>query len=194
MYVVIEGIDTCGKSTQINLLKRHFINAIFTKEPSDSAIGQFIRTNLELHHKFSARAEFLLFLADRAEHIDSVIMPNHNSKLIISDRSLISGIAYVPFDKKDEQELAFVMNVFATSNIMPDLCVMLELSESSLKDRLGSKTQDLIEQRGIAYLLDIQEKIKLYAKRLAKHLVIVDASYGREEIQTTIIKEIEKAL
>ncbi|SQC36257.1 thymidylate kinase [Helicobacter fennelliae] len=71
---------------------------------------------------------------------------------------------------------------------------MLELSESSLKDRLGSKTQDLIEQRGIAYLLDIQEKIKLYAKRLAKHLVIVDASYGREEIQTTIIKEIEKAL
>ncbi|SQC36258.1 thymidylate kinase [Helicobacter fennelliae] len=61
MYVVIEGIDTCGKSTQINLLKRHFINAIFTKEPSDSAIGQFIRTNLELHHKFSTRAEFFAF-------------------------------------------------------------------------------------------------------------------------------------
>ena len=66
MYVVLEGIDTAGKSTQIMRLKEIFTNAIFTCEPGGSALGMKIREIL-LHTSLCQKAEMLLFLADRAE-------------------------------------------------------------------------------------------------------------------------------
>ncbi|MEO1937666.1 MAG: dTMP kinase, partial [Sulfurimonas sp.] len=93
MYIAIEGIDTAGKSTQIAALQKHFPNAIITKEPGGTAIGAEIRSLVLSAKAQSKKAEFLLFLADRAEHIQEVIKPNLD-KMIISDRSVVSGVAY----------------------------------------------------------------------------------------------------
>ena len=89
LYLALEGIDTCGKSTQIELLKRRFPRAIFTKEPGGSVLGKELRDILLHGNITSKKAEFLLFLSDRAEHIERVIAPRLGN-LIISDRSLIS--------------------------------------------------------------------------------------------------------
>lgn len=184
MYVAIEGIDTSGKSTQISLLKNHFKSAFFTKEPGGSSFGQTLRTML-LNGKesLSPRAEALLFLADRAQNITQNIQPNKNG-LIISDRSLVSGIAYAFFDMKTMIEL----NLFATSEILPEKIVILELSKNALIARLSQKEHDKIEARGIDYLLEIQERLKQAAKALEISHICINAELKKEEINEKIIK------
>lgn len=186
MYIALEGIDTCGKSTQIKYLKDKYPNALITKEPGGSVLGTQIREmilreqNTEQTVCMDFKTEFLLFLADRAEHTAKVIKPNQN-KLIISDRSLISGIAYA---KNILQAKEF--NLFATDNILPDLVIILQLDEETLRYRLGQKPNDAIEKRGIQYLLDIQKNIENITKDLKCDLEIINASDSIESIHRTI--------
>ena len=92
MLVIFEGIDCVGKTTQINLLKEIYKDAIITKEPGGTKFGKKIRNLLLNGDEISKKAELFLFLADRNEHYEKVIKPNLNN-LILSDRSLISGIS-----------------------------------------------------------------------------------------------------
>lgn len=186
MYIALEGIDTCGKSTQIKYLKDKYSQAIITREPGGSVLGTHIRELILKEQSLGQTAcmdfktEFLLFLADRAEHTAKVIKPNQD-KLIISDRSLISGIAYA----KDILQ-AKEFNLFATENILPDLVIILKLDEKTLRYRLGQKPNDAIEQRGVQYLLDIQKNIENITKDLKCDLEIIDASNSIESIHNTI--------
>lgn len=186
MYIALEGIDTCGKSTQIKYLKDKYAQAIITREPGGSVLGTHIRElilkeqTLEQDACMDFKTEFLLFLADRAEHTAKIIKPNQD-KLIISDRSLISGIAYA----KDILQ-AKEFNLFATDNILPDLVIILKLDEKTLRYRLGQKPNDAIEQRGVQYLLDIQKNIENITKDLKCDLEIIDASNSIESIHNTI--------
>jgi len=93
MYVIFEGIDTCGKTTQIDLIANRFIDAIKTREPGGTEFGKRAREILLTDSLASKEAELLLFLADRAEHYAEVIRPNRD-KLILSDRGFLSGIRY----------------------------------------------------------------------------------------------------
>jgi len=120
MYIAIEGIDTAGKSTQIAALKEHFTDAIITKEPGATEIGKEIREMVLSAKAKSKKAEFLLFLADRAEHIKEVIEPNLDTKMIISDRSAISGVAYAliqgDIEKKELVSLSGVAKSFSETS------------------------------------------------------------------------------
>ncbi len=94
MLINLEGIDGAGKSTQIALLASTFKDAIITKEPGATPLGEQIRKiilgeNLNISHQ----SEMFLFLADRAEHYEKIIKPNRD-KIVFCDRSFVSGIAY----------------------------------------------------------------------------------------------------
>lgn len=182
MYVVIEGIDTAGKSTQLDILAKKYPNATFTKEPGGTEIGLKLREMVLNGHAKSKVAEMFLFLADRAEHIEEVIRPNID-KQIISDRSMISGIAYA---KDMPLEIVTSLNLIATSNILPTHMVLLELSREELTKRLSNKENDSIESRGIDYLLDIQSRMKETAKLLNLNTLCVDASLSIETIAEKI--------
>ena len=190
MYIAIEGIDTAGKSTQIANLKKHFPHAIITKEPGATEVGKDIREIVLSAKAKSKKAEFLLFLADRAEHVKEVIEPNIDKEMIISDRSAISGIAYAliqgEIDKKDLVEL----NNFATNNIYPQKVFLLKLTKKELEFRLSQKKLDGIELRGSKYLLEIQEAILEAAKLLKLELVIIDATISKDEITKQILNNI----
>jgi len=185
MYIALEGIDTAGKSTQIAKLKEIFSDAVFTKEPGATKAGNKIRDIVLSADVVSKEAEFLLFLADRAEHIKEVIKPNL-TKLIISDRSAISGVAYAlvsgDIDKKD----LVLLNDFATSKIYPDVAFLLKLTPKELEFRLSQKKLDGIEKRGIEYLLDIQEAIKEASKLLNIKLIEIDATCDIDSITNKI--------
>lgn len=189
MYIALEGIDTAGKSTQIARLKEHFKDALFTKEPGGSSIGLEIRKMLLNSKVNSPKAEFLLFLADRAEHIQSVIKPNLD-RLIISDRSVVSGVAYALANQTLQEGDVLYLNRFATDNILPKKIFLLYLSKDELEFRLSQKEQDGIELRGIKYLLDIQELLIKATKLLGIELILIDAKSSLEDITTTIIKHI----
>jgi dTMP kinase len=191
MYIALEGIDTAGKSTQIAKLQNTFNDAIITKEPGATAIGNEIRTLLLEGTIVNPRTEFLLFLADRAEHLEVVIKPNLQ-RLIISDRSVVSGVAYALSAQTIPQEAIIALNRFATEEILPDMVFLLELTPDELKHRLGQKELDGIESRGIDYLLQIQSNLKRAAHMLNIPLICLDATDSVESISARIIETIEK--
>lgn len=193
MYVAIEGIDTCGKSTQIELLRAHYPRAIFTKEPGGSLIGESIRELVLYAPKkrgfiLDEYAELMLFLADRAQHYKEVLAPNAD-KLIISDRSVISGIAYA---RNVSMDKLIWLNEFVLRGMYPHLVVILKLSELALTQRLKLKTHDSIESRGIAYMLNIQERLIESSKYLNVPHLILDAAASREEICAMIKGRIDE--
>ena len=174
MYVAIEGVDTCGKSTQIDLLRAHYKTAIFTKEPGAGSFGARVR-ELIMAQDLCGAAEMFLFLADRAQHVESVIKP-HAGELIISDRSLLSGIAYAR--GLDLEKLCW-LNLHAVQGILPQKVIFLHLDAQNLAARLALKNPDKIEKRGVDYLLEIQEKIGAAAKALGIKTLQIDAGLDR---------------
>ena len=189
MYIAIEGIDTAGKSTQIALLQEAFSEAVVTKEPGATTIGHEIRDIVLNGDIKSSKAEFLLFLADRAEHLEHVVKPNLD-KLIISDRSVVSGIAYAMVKQDISLDDIIKLNHFATDGIYPEKVFLLELSPKELEFRLSQKELDGIESRGTEYLLKIQEALKVATQALAIQLVSIDAKKSIESISQEIIKNI----
>ncbi len=188
MYIIIEGIDTAGKSTQLDILKNNYPDAIFTKEPGGTDLGVKIREMVLNGEAKSKVAEMFLFLADRAEHSFKVIK-QHKDKIIISDRGFLSGIAYA---KSAPLEIAISLNIMALNGAFPDKIVILELSKDELELRLNAKEQDNIEKRGSQYLLDIQSRMlnaieminKISQKKI--DILIIDAKKSIDDIAKEI--------
>lgn len=182
MYVVIEGIDTAGKSTQLDILKQKFPNAVFTKEPGGTNIGLKLREMALNGEAKSKVAEMFLFLADRAEHIEEIVLPNKDN-IVISDRSVISGISYA---SNLPIEIVTSLNLIATSNTLPSHVILLELTKEELTKRLSGKSNDSIESRGIDYLIEIQNRMKNTVEVLNLNHIFIDASLSIEEIAKKI--------
>lgn len=182
MYLTIEGIDTAGKSTQLDILKRKYPNAVFTKEPGGTELGKDLR-EIVLNAKAKSRtAEMFIFLADRAEHFEEIIKYNQE-KMIISDRGFVSGIAYA---KDFPIDMVLNLNTIALDNTYPDKIIMLELTKKELAKRLSSKQNDGIESRGVEYLLEIQSRMRSIIEGLSLPYLIVDASLPIDEIEIKI--------
>ncbi|WP_345991250.1 dTMP kinase [Sulfurimonas sp. HSL-1716] len=190
MYIAIEGIDTAGKSTQIKALGERYPDALITKEPGATRLGIKLREIVLFSEIKNPVSELLIFLADRAEHIAEVVEPNLD-KTIISDRSVISGIAYADVVGHFEIEKLVELNRFACNEIFPKKAVVLKLSRDELAYRLSQKEHDKIEKRGIDYLLSIQDSLIKAAKALDIELLEIDASLHIEEITDEIVKFIE---
>lgn len=182
-YIAIEGVDTSGKSTQIDKLKAIYPKAYFTQEPGGTKLGAMIRDIL-LHEQINSKyAEFFLFLGDRAEHIHN--LKQRKNDMIITDRSLISGIAYA---KDIDIEKAVQLNKISCEGFLPTKVIFLKLSKDELQKRLNEKTQDKIEQRGIEYLLQIQDNISKAIDVLQIDSITIDASLDENTISQKIQK------
>lgn len=186
MVVLFEGIDTCGKSTQIELLKQKHPEIITTKEPGGTPFGVKAREILLESSIISKRAELLLFLADRAEHYEEVIQPNQN-RLIISDRGFISGIGYALANGDFELNELLMLNKFALHGNLPDKVILFLTDLDTLKERLGGKSLDGIELRGLEYLLNVQEHMKQTVLKLGIPHLFIDATDSVDNIHQTIL-------
>ncbi|MFA5214589.1 dTMP kinase [Sulfuricurvum sp.] len=193
MYVAIEGIDTAGKSTQIECLRTLFPDALITKEPGGTTVGIEIR-NMVLHGNLKSKtAELFLFLADRAEHTESIIVPNRN-KLIISDRSAVSGMAYASVQNLCDEATLVLLNRLVTGGTLPESVFILKLTPEELSFRLSQKEHDSIESRGIDYLLAIQDALISAAYALGIQTHVIDATQSRDTITHEISTLIKGAL
>lgn len=188
MYVIFEGIDTTGKSTQVALFAQRNKNVLATKEPGGTPTGLKFREMLlggELKSSFNA--ELFLFLADRALHYDTVVKPARNERLVISDRGFLSGIAYACANHSDvDGEFLLNMNRLALEENYPEKIVLFLTNETLIKSRLGNKEHDAIEERGVSYLLRIQDIMRRVVKTLPIKVLEVDASLDIETIYTRI--------
>lgn len=190
MLINFEGVDGAGKSTQINLLKEVYKDAIITKEPGGTELGLMIRNYLmSSASKISQRAEIFLFLADRAEHYEKVLKPNYGN-LILSDRSFVSGLAYaMANDDNLDIKTLIELNKFALCSDFGDKFVFLKADENLIRQRLFSRGQsDDIENRGIEYLMRVQGFMSIILADLKFDVLEVDASLNPEVIQEKIRK------
>ncbi len=185
MYILFEGVDTCGKSTQIALLKEKYPEIVTTHEPGGTAFGKHAREILLQDSLRSKRAELLLFLADRAEHYEEIVKPNRD-KLVVSDRGFISGIGYALANGDFDFNKLVSLNRFALHDDLPDRVILFLTDMETLKSRTSEKTLDGIEQRGLEYLLQVQEHMKESILRLDIPHLFIDATQSIKTIHEQI--------
>ena len=187
MYVIFEGIDTTGKSTQVELFKNNFENVVAIREPGGTKLGEKLREIiLQSEHDISFNAELFLFLADRAQNFEENIK-NSKEKIIISDRGMISGISYALANHPTlDKDFLILINKFALEGNLPDKVVLFKTSKELIMQRLASKSHDNIELRGIDYLLKVQDLMIDVLNSIPVKVLVIDASKSIEDIHNTI--------
>lgn len=146
MYIALEGIDGAGKSTvaqalYVKLLQEN-IPTVITREPGGTSFGNQVRA-LILEHAgtLNPTAEFLLFAADRAQHIQEVVRPALEKNIwVISDRTKDSSLVYQGYARGISLEKIQDTNTWATDNIAPDITIYLRLSVEQARKRQRTRT------------------------------------------------------
>jgi len=190
MYILFEGIDTCGKSTQIELLAKKFNDIVVTKEPGGTKFGIKAREILLADSLNSKHAELLLFLADRAEHYKEVIEPNKD-KIVISDRGFLSGIGYALANGDFDFDELVSLNKFALNGHFPDKIILFMTNMQTLQERTSQKDLDGIELRGLEYLINVQNKMHESLQKLNIDYLEIDATQSIESIHQKILSYLE---
>ncbi len=188
MYIIFEGIDTTGKSTQVELFASRHKNIVTTKEPGGTKVGVKLREILlESDEKLGVNAELLLFLSDRAEHYEKVVKPALKENYVISDRGLISGISYALANHPElDRDFLLHVNKFALDGNLPDKVILFKTNYDLITSRLGNKEKDTIEKRGIEYLLKVQDLMKETLDALHVEYLEIDSADTIENIYKQI--------
>jgi len=192
-YVAFEGIDGVGKSTQIERIAALYPDAGVTKEPGGTPLGRRIREILLQTDEHDARAEALLFLADRAEHTARVVRP-FAGRLLLSDRSFVSGIAYAHVRDGLPIDTLMALNRFATDGRFPDAILFLTIDEAHWQARLRGRPRDTIESRGVAYMMRVQAAMRDVLQRFEIDHLELDAAQPPDTITKAIRNFLEERL
>ena len=196
-FIVIEGIDGCGKTTQINEISKWLPKSglmetnsqlITTREPGGSLLGKRIR-NLILDNnktnKPSSLAELLLYSADRAEHVAKIILPAINNKnWVICDRFSDSTLAYQGYGRNINLDIIKNIESIVCQGQSPDLTIFLEISPEESILRRKNKVPDRIESEGIKFLEKVNKGFRIIAKE--KNWTVISASQNIKTISNQI--------
>jgi len=194
-FIVIEGIDGCGKTTQIDELSKWLPNSglikkgsklITTREPGGSLLGEKLRKLiLDKKNKPSPLAELLLYSADRAEHISKIISPAlNNNDWVISDRFSDSTLAYQGYGRGINLETIKNIESIVCQGQYPDLTFFLEISPEESILRRKHEIPDRIESEGFKFLEKVNKGFKLIAKQ--KNWKVISASQNIKTISNQI--------
>jgi len=186
-FVCIEGLDGCGKTTQAKLLVEKLqrsYNAMYTAEPSDCKIGDFIRKSILYGEKRSTSlAEALLFAADRVEHVENEVLPAlRQGKLVLSDRYVYSSLAYQGAAGLSLEWIQSI-NQFA---LRPDLAIFIDVDPRAVMQRL-KPVKSVMEN------LETQQRVRqIYLKFVEKgDLSRIDGNKPKllvaEELQRVVL-------
>ncbi len=206
-FIVIEGIDGCGKTTQIDKLSKWLPNSglikqgsklITTREPGGSLLGKKLRGLILDNNENinpSSLAELLLYAADRAEHVSKIISPAlNNNDWVISDRFSGSTLAYQGYGRKINLEIIKNIESIVCQGEYPDLTFFLEISPEESISRRKNEMPDRIESEGIRFLEKVNEGFKLIAKE--KNWKVISASKNIQtisnQIRETVIETFSK--
>lgn len=199
-FVSLEGPDGSGKSTQTKYLKEYFesrnIDAIFTREPGGTAIGEKLRTIIldKENAEMSDMTEALLYAASRAQHVHQVILPALNKGMVVvCDRFIDSSIAYQGYGR-NLGDCVRIINEFAVSGCLPDMTIMMALDPCIGKTRISSENFDRLEMERIEFHNRVFAGYKELADRYKDRFVVIDGSKEKEEIREDIMGRIEEAL
>ncbi len=154
-FIVFEGGDKSGKTTQIQLLKKYLEDnnkeVLLTREPggTNSVIAEKIREIIlnKDHKEMHARTELLLFLASRAQHVEEIVKPAlEQGKIVLCDRFDGSSFAYQGVARKLDLEEIKVMNSWAKDNLKPDLVIYVDITPEEADKRRRDDKHDRLDR------------------------------------------------
>ena len=200
MFVVLDGIDGCGKTTQalrlVQALRSQGLGeTLHLREPGSTRLGEDIRALvLDPERDLSPAVETLLFAAARSQMLDEVVAPAlARGASVVVERFHASTFAYqVAAGGLAEEDVLFLLERFSGAP-SPDLVIVLDLPPEVARTRAASRgTSDRIEAKGLEFQRRVAEGFRRYAK-LAKDVVLLDASRGEDEVAAAILAEVRRA-
>lgn len=195
LFIALEGIDGCGKTTLSNFLynelSKQGYTVILTKEPGGTPAGKMIRAIVQ-QNKLESKAEFLLFAADRAQHMHEVIRPALlEKKIVISDRTADSALAYQGYGRGLDRHMINVVNSWATDNIRPTITLYVNIDAETAFRRITARAEEktIFEEEKLEFFNKVLAGFKdMYNNR---HDVIqLDGTRTPEEIAEQALKPI----
>jgi len=205
-FISFEGVEGCGKSTQVALLaqavREQGYEVLTTREPGGTAIGQTLRQILltPTQPPLAMGTELLLMLADRAQHVQEVIVPGlREGKIVISDRFVDSTIAYQGYGRGIDSDLLARLNTFACGGLLPALTLLLEVPVNEglrrANQRRGSETPvDHFEAESVAFHERVREGFLSVARTDPKRVCVIDGQQPPENVHTAILSVVRERL
>lgn len=199
LFITLEGADGCGKTTQLNLLKEYLTSSgyeiVVTREPGGKGLGEKLREILlNYDGEVSDRCEAFLYLADRAQNIDTIIKPAINSgKIVLCDRHTDSSVAYQGYGREQNIDNINMLNELAVNGVHPDLTIVFDIDTETSMARVGAE-KDRLESAGIEFHKRVRNGYLEIAKKNPQRIKVVDASQTIEDVQRDVIKIIEGVL
>jgi len=195
MFITFEGIDGCGKSTQLNLLKEYLIEnkfeVITTREPGGTELSEQIRSILlGVNNVINPLTELLLFEAARTHLVDTVIKPALNKNIIVlSDRFFDSTVAYQGYGRGLCIEQINYLNNLAVNGVIPNLTFFLDIPIETSFERRHKKEFDRMENMDYNFFQNVINGFRKIAKLAPKRIVTIDASQTKENTFKQITAE-----
>ena len=181
-FITLEGIEGAGKSTQIAPLmaelERHGIDALATREPGGTPEAEAIRSLLidPAHRSLGKDAELLLVFAARAEHIEKVIRPAlERGCWVVSDRFTDATFAYQGAGREIAARRIAVLEEWVQGDLRPDLTLVLDLSVSEGRARIGGRRADRFEREDSGFFERVRASYLQCARAAPERYRIVDA-------------------
>jgi dTMP kinase len=200
LFVVFEGGEGAGKSTQAKLLsealRRDGHKVLMTREPGATEAGAQIRRLLLDGGQLAPRAEALLYAADRAHHVATVIRPALNrGAVVISDRYIDSSLAYQGAGRTlPVQEVAW-LSAWATGGLKPDLVILLDVEPTIGLRRVAERgAADRLESESTAFHERVRFGFLDLAAAEPSRYVVVDAAEAPEQVAATVVRRVEQLL
>ncbi len=202
LFVTLEGGDGSGKTTQAGLLEQWLgergRTVVRTREPGGTPVGVEIR-EIVLHHRgdVAPRAEALLYAADRAHHVATVVRPAiERGDVVVQDRYIDSSVAYQGAGRVLDAGEVRSISEWATEGLRPDLTVLLDLPWDAAHDRLqGARTRyDRLEAEAGDFHARVREAYLRLAEAEPERFLVVDAALPVDEIAARIRERVEPLL
>lgn len=201
MLITFEGIEGCGKTTQIELLGNYLAGrgypVVKTREPGGTAFGEALRELLlRKGMNVGPLCELLVFMAMRAQHVDEVILPAlQDGKIVLCDRFTDATYAYQGSGRNIETGTIDTLNEMVTKGVRPNLTILLDISvEKGLKRRAASSDMDRIEEEKASFHQRVRKAYDKLAKEDPKRFFVADATLEIGALHNLITTKVSNTL
>ena len=203
LWITVEGGDGSGKTTQSALLTEWLSaqgrTVVHTREPGGTEVGVLIR-NIVLHHRgdIVPRAEALLYAADRAHHVATLVRPAlERGDVVLQDRYLDSSVAYQGAGRVLAAQEIRDLSLWATEGALPDVTILLDIDEQTARERMNAEDHrpfDRLEAEGDSFHARVRRAYLDLAAAEPDRFLVVDAAQPIDAIAAQIRERVADRL
>lgn len=203
LFITVEGGDGAGKSTQLRLLREYLLGqrhlaserVLTTREPGGTALGAQLRELILHGDHIDPRAEALLYAADRAHHVATVVRPQLEAGgVVLADRYLDSSVAYQGAGRALDPEPVAALSLWATGGLLPHRTLLLDIPEATLSRRRQARRLDRLEREGAEFHRAVREQFLALAASDPERWRVIDGSRSRRQVHADVLAALAEDL